>query len=117
MLGDRPPEFQIEERVREQAMLQLREEIPHAIAVSVETMEPRKDGTLYVEAFVNVERDSQKRIVIGAGGSRIKEIGQVARAEIEALLERKVYLELRVKVRDNWRDSDVWISRLGYRDK
>ncbi|HEX8552567.1 MAG TPA: GTPase Era [Abditibacteriaceae bacterium] len=117
MLGDRPPEFQIEERVREQAMLQLREEIPHAIAVTVETMEPRKDGTLYVEAFVNVERDSQKRIVIGAGGSRIKEIGQIARAEIEALLDRKVYLELRVKVRDNWRDSDIWISRLGYREK
>jgi GTP-binding protein Era len=117
MLGDRPPEFQIEERVREQAMLQLREEIPHSIAVTVENMEPRKDGTLYVEAFVNVERDSQKRIVVGAGGARIKEIGQKAREEIEALLERKVYLELRVKVREGWRDNDIWISRLGYREK
>jgi GTP-binding protein Era len=117
MMSDRPIEFHIEERVREQAMLQLREEIPHSIAVNVENMEPRPDGTLYVEAFVNVERDSQKRIVIGTGGARIKEIGQKAREEIEAMLERKVYLELRVKVRDHWRDSDIWISRLGYREK
>lgn len=117
MMGDRPPEFHIEERIREQAMLQLREEIPHSVAATVEVMEPRKNGTLYVEAFLHVERESQKRIVIGNGASRIREIGSKAREAIEAHLDRKVYLELRVKVRDNWRDSDVWISRLGYKEK
>jgi GTP-binding protein Era len=80
-------------------------------------MEPRKGGTLFIEAFLNVERDSQKRIVIGAGGSRIKEIGQKARGEIETLMGRSVYLELRVKVREKWRDSDVWIKRLGYDER
>lgn len=117
MLSDRAPEFHIEERIREQAMLQLREEVPHSVAVGVEMMEPRKGGTLYIEAFIHVERDSQKRIVIGAGGARIKEIGQMARKEIETLLGRKVFLELRVKVRDKWRDNEMWISRLGYKDR
>jgi GTP-binding protein Era len=116
MIGDRPPEFHIEELIREQAMLQLREEIPHAVAVNVEMMEPRRNGTLFIEAFINVERDSQKKIVIGAGGNRIKEIGQKAREGIAELMGRPVYLELRVKVRDKWRDNDMWISRLGYRE-
>ncbi len=117
MTGDRPPEFHIEELVREQAMLQLREEIPHAVAVGVEMMEPRKNGTLFIEAFIHVERESQKRIVVGAGGTKIKEIGQAARKEIETLLGRSVYLELRVKVRDKWRDNEMWIQRLGYSEK
>ncbi len=117
MTGDRPPEFHIEELVREQAMLQLREEIPHSVAVGVEMMEPRKGGTLFIEAFIHVERESQKRIVVGAGGSKIKEIGQAARKEIETLLKRPVYLELRVKVRDKWRDNEMWLQRLGYSEK
>lgn len=114
MLGDRSPEFHIEELVREQAMSQLREEIPHSVAVGIEQMEPRKNGTLYIEAFLYIERDSQKRIVIGQGGARIREIGQKARVEIETLLGRSVYLELRVKVREKWRDNEMWIQRLGY---
>jgi GTPase len=117
MMGDRSPEFHIEELIREQAMLQLREEVPHSVAVNIEMMEPRKNGTLFIEAFINVERDSQKRIVIGAGGSRIKEIGQSARQEIENLLGRKVFLELRVKVREKWRDNEIWIQRLGYDER
>jgi GTP-binding protein Era len=116
MLGDRPPEFHIEELVREQAMLQLREEVPHSVAVGVEQMEPRKNGTLFIEAVLYVERDSQKRIVIGQGGSRIKEIGQNARAGMQELLKRPVYLELRVKVRDKWRENEMWIQRLGYNE-
>lgn len=117
MLGDRPPEFHIEELIREQALHQLFEEVPHSLAVTVEQMVPRPDDRLYVEAFIHIERQSQKRIVIGEGGSRIKEIGSKARKEIEALLKRPVYLELRVKVREKWRDSDVWISRLGIKEK
>jgi GTP-binding protein Era len=116
MLGDRPPEFHIEELIREQAMLQLREEVPHSVAAGVEQMEPRKNGTLFIEAVIYVERDSQKRIVIGQGGSRIKEIGQKARAGMQELLKRPVYLELRVKVRDKWRENDMWIQRLGYNE-
>jgi len=77
---------------------------------------PRPKGVLYIEAFVHLERASQKKIFIGEGGSRIKEIGQAARKEIETLLQRKVFLELRVKVRDKWREDDTWIRRFGYKD-
>lgn len=117
MIGDRSPEFHIEELIREQAMLQLREEVPHAVAVNIEQMAPRPNGTLFIEAFINVERDSQKGIVIGQNGARIKEIGQIARGEIEKLMKRPVYLELRVKVRDKWRESEMWIQRLGYGER
>ncbi len=116
MLGDRSPEFHIAELIREQAMLQLREEVPHSVAIGIEQMVPRENGTLYIEAFVFIERTSQKQIVIGQGGARIKQIGQAARAQIEELLERKVYLELRVKLREKWRDSEMWVQRLGYDD-
>ncbi|MBW3635990.1 MAG: GTPase Era [Armatimonadetes bacterium] len=117
MTGDRPPEFHIEELIREQAMLQLREEVPHSVAVAVEQMAPRKNGTLFVEAIIYVERESQKGIVVGDKGARIKEIGAKARKEIEESLGRAVYLELRAKVRDKWRDNETWISRLGYSEK
>ncbi|HEX9996984.1 MAG TPA: GTPase Era [Abditibacterium sp.] len=117
MSGDRPPEFHIEELIREQAMLQLREEVPHSVAVAVEQMAPRKNGTLFIEAVLYVERESQKGIVVGDGGARIKEIGAKARGEIEKSLGRSVYLELRAKVRDKWRDNETWISRLGYSEK
>lgn len=116
MMGDRPPEFHISERIREQALLQLREEIPHAVAVGIEQMEPRPKGLLYIAAFVFVERDSQKKIVIGDNASRIKEIGRNARKEIEELLNRPVYLELRVKVRPHWREDQTWIKRFGYEE-
>lgn len=114
MLGDRSPEFHVEELVREQAMVQLHHELPHAVAVGIESMEPRPKGMLYIAAVVYVERESQKGIVIGQRAARIREINQQARKEIEAFLGRKVFLELRVKVRDKWRDNDMWISRLGY---
>lgn len=116
MIGDRSPEFHIAELIREQALLQLREEVPHSIAVGIENMEPRPKGLLFIEAFIFVERDSQKQIVIGKGGSRIREIGKQARAGIEDMLGRSVYLELRVKVREKWRESDLWIQRFGYKE-
>lgn len=116
MIGDRSPEFHLSELVREQALLQLRQEVPHAVAVTIEQMEPRPRGLLYVEAFLIVERSGQKQIVIGEGGSRLKEIGQKARIEIEEFLGRKVFLDLRVKVRDKWRESESWVRRFGYRE-
>lgn len=117
MIGDRSPEFHIEELIREQTLLQLREEIPHSIAVGLEQMEPRANGTLFVSGVVYVERESQKKIVIGEGGARIREIGQKARLQMEAQLSRKVFLELRVKVREKWRDNETWIRRFGYGDE
>jgi len=116
MLGDRPLEFHIAELIREQALLQLHQEIPHAVAITIEQMVPRPRGVLYIEAFVHLERSSQKKIFIGENGSRIREIGKAARGEIENLLERKIFLELRVKVRDKWRENDAWIRRFGYKE-
>ena len=117
MLGDRPPEFHVEELIREQAILQLRAEVPHSLAVAIEQMAPRPNGRLYIEAFIFVERESQKKIVIGENATRIKEIGQAARREIEASLGRPVFLGLRVKTREKWRDNETWISRLGISEK
>lgn len=116
MIGDRSPEFHLSEFIREQALLQLRQEVPHAVAVTIEQMEPRPRGVLYIEAFLIVERSGQKQIVIGENGARLKEIGQKARGEIEGFLGRKVFLDLRVKVRDKWRESDSWVKRLGYQE-
>jgi GTP-binding protein Era len=116
MLGDRPPEFHLAELIREQALHQLRQEVPHAVAVTVEQMAPRPKGVLYIEAFIYLERAGQKKIVIGENGSRLKAIGSNARKEIEEYLGRKVFLDLRIKVRDNWRESDAWIRRLGYNE-
>ena len=117
MLGDRSPEFHIEELIREQAFLQLRAEIPHSSTVSVEQMAPRNNGTMYIEAIFYIERESQKKIVIGEGGARIREIGAKARTEIEAWLGRPVFLELRVKVRDKWRENEMWLARFGISEK
>ncbi len=116
MTGDRSIEFHIEELIREAALHQLLQEIPHSIAVSVETMEPRPNGVLYIAAFLFIERESQKRIVIGEAGQRIREIGKAAREEIQKLTGRAVFLDLRVKVRDKWRDDEMWIKRLGYNE-
>lgn len=117
MVGDRSVEFHIEELIREAALNQLLQEIPHSIAVGVENLEPRPNGVLFVAAFVFVERDSQKRIVIGEGGKRIREIGKAARQEIQKLSGRPIFLDLRVKVRDKWRDNEMWIRRFGYEEK
>ena len=117
MVGDRSVEFHIEELIREAALNQLLQEIPHSIAVGVENLEPRPNGVLFIAAFVFVERDSQKRIVIGEGGQRIREIGKAARQEIQKLSGRPIFLDLRVKVRDKWRDNEMWIRRFGYEEK
>ena len=106
--SDLPVEVQLAELVREQALRLTKDEVPHAITVEVQEMEER-----LVRAEVLVETESQKQIVIGKGGAMVREIGRRARPEIELLLGRPVYLELRVKVRRRWRRDETLLERLG----
>jgi len=105
---DLAPEHQIAELVREKALQLTREEVPHAISVEVDEL-----GEKVVRATIFVETDSQKQIVIGRGGSVVKQIGTRARPEIELLLGRHVFLELNVKTRPRWRRDEAMLERLG----
>jgi GTP-binding protein Era len=113
---DQTLETRIAEVVRERALELTREELPHSIAVEVEELEVPDDarGTVSVEALVLVERSSQKGIVIGRGGSMLKAIGTGAREELEAMLGRKVFLSLRVKVLKDWQRDPRALDRLGF---
>jgi GTP-binding protein Era len=106
--------FFVGELIRETALEQLDEEVPYSLACVVE--EFREDRTpVYIRTVLYVERDSQKRILIGSGGQRIRDIGRTARAKVEQLVGAKVYLDLWVKVLPNWRKSDSALRRFGYR--
>ena len=109
-----PVRFFVAELVRETALEQLDEELPYSVACEVE--EFREGQTpLYIRTVLYVERESQKRILIGAGGQRIREIGRIARRKIEQFVGTNVYLDLWVKVLPNWRKSDRALRRFGYR--
>ncbi|MCD8153060.1 MAG: GTPase Era [Clostridiales bacterium] len=113
------PERQIAaEIIREKALRSLDEEIPHGIAVTIETMRPREDGRITdIEATIICEKDSHKGIIIGKGGAMLKKIGSSARRDIERMLDCKVSLHLWVKVKKGWRDSDVQMKNFGYDPK
>ena len=100
--------------IREAALNILRDEVPHGIAVRIDQYQERGDHGAYIEATLFVEKESHKGIVIGQGGSMLKKIGSAARTEIEAMSGRKVYLNLRVKVRKNWRDDEKVLRWFGY---
>ncbi len=100
--------------IREAALLHLEHEVPHGIAVRIDEYTERGEKGAYIRATLFVERESQKGIVIGRGGSMLKKIGSRARAEIEAMSGRKVFLELRVKVRKNWRDDEGVLRAFGF---
>lgn len=102
------------ELVREQLMLQLREEVPYGTAVVVDEFKERDNGVTYIHATIFAERDNHKQIIIGAGGSQLRELGAAARREIEQLLDGKVYLDLWVKVVPKWRRKEKALARLGY---
>jgi GTPase len=106
--------FFVGELVRETALEQLGDEVPYSVACEIEEFRENKTP-LYIRAVLHVERESQKQILIGAKGQRIKSIGQAARKKIEALVERSVYLDLWVKVLANWRKNAQALARFGYR--
>ena len=111
------PERQITaEIIREKALHALDEEVPHGIAVTIESMKQRKGQKIMdIEATIICERDSHKGIIIGKSGSMLKKIGTNARYEIEKMLDEKVNLRLWVKVKKDWRDSDILMKNFGYR--
>jgi len=113
-ITDMPMQFLAGELVREQLLINTRQEIPHSIAVQVDEWEDRSPQLTYISATIWVEKDSQKAIVIGERGSMLKKVGAAARKEIEAWLGHQVYLELTVKVRPEWRRDDRLLRELGY---
>jgi GTP-binding protein Era len=100
--------------IREAALAHLHDEVPHAVAVRIDGYEEREEIGALVTATIFVERESQKGIVVGKGGSMIKQIGTMARKAIEEMSGRKVYLDLRVKVKKNWRSDPVFLQQMGY---
>lgn len=111
MVTDQPERFIVAEIIREKILHLTREEIPHSVGVEIETYKMREDGLLHIGAIIYVERESQKRIVIGKGGLLLKEVGTLSRREIEALLASRIFLEMWVKVRRDWRNREqTWQS-------
>lgn len=115
-ITDHPERFIIAELIREKILHLTREEIPHSVAVVIDKITTMESGTVHVMATIIVERPSQKGIIIGKQGRMLKEIGKLARVEIELLLGSKVFLELWVKVQKDWRDKASLIREFGYRE-
>jgi len=115
-LTDEPEEVLMAELIREAALEGVRDELPHSLAVVIDEVNSRegRDDLIDVHAILYVERDSQKGIVIGKGGARLREVGTAARIQIEKLLGTKVYLELRVKIAKNWQRDPKQLGRLGF---
>jgi GTP-binding protein Era len=111
--SDQSMELQLAELIREQVLLRTREELPHAVEVEIDEVEERDDGLLLVRARVWAETESQKGILVGAGGRMVRAVGTAARKEIEGLLERRVHLDLNVRVRKGWRRDEGLLDRLG----
>ncbi|OTN76154.1 GTPase Era [Enterococcus sp. 8G7_MSG3316] len=116
-ITDHPEYFIVSELVREKVLLLTRDEVPHSVAVVVDSMkrDDNDNDKVHIQATIVVERDSQKGIIIGKGGKMLKQIGTKARLDIEHLLDDKVYLELWVKVQKDWRDKQTFLTDYGYR--
>ncbi|WP_386071081.1 GTPase Era [Tahibacter sp. UC22_41] len=113
-ITDRSERFLAAELVREQLMRQLGQELPYSCTVEIEQYGEREDGVAEIGAVIWVERAGQKAIVIGAAGARLKEVGTAARLAMERLFERRVFLKLWVRVRENWSDDEAALKRFGY---
>ena len=112
---DHPEYFIVSELIREKVLFLTRDEVPHSVAVVVDSMKRNENDKIQIQSTIIVERDSQKGIIIGKGGKMLKEIGTKARKDIENLLGDKVFLELWVKVQKDWRDKRVYLQDFGYR--
>ncbi len=114
MLTDRSETFIISEFIREEILNLTKEEVPHSTAVVIEEIAERSEGKVYIRAIILVERDSQKKIIIGKGGSLLKRIGKASRKKVEVFLEKPIYLDLWVKTKKDWRNSFSVLRELGY---
>ena len=114
-ITDHPEYFVVSELIREKILQLTRDEVPHSVAVVIDSMKRKPDEKVQIQATIIIESDSQKGIIIGKGGSMLKKIGTQARKDIEKLLGDKVYLELWVKVQKDWRDKQVYLTDFGYR--
>lgn len=114
MISEHPERFFVAEIIREKIFEQFREEIPYSAQVNVVTYEERPGGKDFIDCEIVVERDTQKGILIGKGGAALKKIGAEARKDIETFVDHPVYLQLHVKVRENWRDRDTFLRSYGY---
>ncbi|EPH93777.1 ribosome biogenesis GTPase Era [Enterococcus faecalis 13-SD-W-01] len=112
---DHPEYFIVSELIREKVLFLTRDEVPHSVAVVIDSMKRNENNKVQIEATIIVERDSQKGIIIGKGGKMLKQIGTKARLDIEHLLGDKVFLELWVKVQKDWRDKRTYLQDYGYR--
>lgn len=114
-LTDQPASFIAAELIREKALILTHDEVPHSLAVEIEEFKQQGPGRVYLRAVIYTERDSQKGIIIGKNGSMLKSIGEHSRQEIENMLDAHVYLDIWVKVKKNWRDSENNLNQFGYR--
>ena len=115
MVTEHPERFIVSEIIREKLLMYLQDEVPHGVAVEIEDYREERDLTK-IHAVIYCEKKSHKGMIIGKGGRKLKGVGKSAREEMEALLGTKVFLELWVKVKENWRDSDAALSNFGYKD-
>jgi len=113
-ITDRSDQFQATEVIREKLTWRLNQELPYGITVQIERFEEQEDGRLMINAIIWVERTGQKAIVIGQGGEGLKEVGRLARLELKHLFGKSVHLELWVKVKENWSDSEAALRQLGF---
>ncbi len=110
---DLPEKVRLAELIREQALLRTRQEVPHAVEVEIDEVEPNEDGSVVVRALLWTETESQKAILIGSGGRMVKAVGTAARTQLEAEMGREVHLDLSVRVRRGWRGDEALLDRLG----
>ena len=114
IVSDHQERFFVAEIIREKIFIACQDEMPYSTTVDIVEFKERAKGKWFISADIYVERDSQKGIVIGKRGAKLREIGSQARRDIEAFLQNPVFLELHVKVREGWRDQEDWLKRLGY---
>lgn len=117
MISDQPERQLIAEIIREKMLILLQREVPHGTAVGIERMEEREDGLVKIHATIYCEKNSHKGIIIGKNGEMLKKIGQMARQDIERLLGAKVYLNLWIKVKEDWRNNQYQMRNFGYGDE